>query len=132
MPVSEHTIVINKPIDYVFRNMTCMRGCVNWLTSLVGAEKIGDEPVHVGTQYWETFKFMGSTGQTLITIRAYDQMNMAGHDNPRTHPQPFFFLTITYAVEKNLPVTVADECVNPVDNCKCHKVKFLLVLNTVF
>jgi hypothetical protein len=72
MAVSEHTVLINKPIDYVFRNMTCMRGCVNWLTSLVGAEKIGDEPVHVGTQYRETFKFMGNTGQTLITVRVYD------------------------------------------------------------
>jgi hypothetical protein len=82
MAVSEHTIVIHKPIDYVFRNMTCMRGCVNWLTSIVEAEKIGDEPVHVGTQYKETFKFMGQTGQTVITIQSYNPPYEFGFDDP--------------------------------------------------
>jgi hypothetical protein len=72
MAVSEHTIVINKPIDYVFRNATCMRGCVNWLTSIVSAVKLGDEPVHVGTQYRETYKFMGQTGDTVITVQTYN------------------------------------------------------------
>ncbi|MEP7291803.1 MAG: SRPBCC family protein [Chloroflexota bacterium] len=72
MSVTEHTLVINKPIDYVFRNVSCMRGCVNWITSIVSAEKLGDEPVHVGTQYKETYKFMGVTGESVITVQTYD------------------------------------------------------------
>src|SRR3954453_12320734 len=72
MSVSEHTIVMDKPIDFVFRNVTCMRGCVNWLTTIVAAEKLGVEPVQVGTQYKETYKFMGVTGESVITVQTYN------------------------------------------------------------
>ena len=87
MATSEHTIVINKPIDYVFYNTTCMRGCVNWMSTVMSAEKIGDAPVQVGTQYKHTYKFMSNVGETFVTIQVY---------NP---PYEFAFVDPSYPVE---------------------------------
>ncbi|MBC7814106.1 MAG: SRPBCC family protein [Burkholderiales bacterium] len=83
MSVSNHSIVINRPIDVVFANTTCLRGCVKWMTSVIDAEKLGDEPVHVGTQYKHTFKFMGIVGETQVTVEIYNPPNEFAIKDPQ-------------------------------------------------
>lgn len=82
MPVSEHTIVVNKPIEDVFNNVTCMKGCVSWMTTVMKAEKLGDEPVQAGSQYKQTYKFMGILGETIITINKYNPPYEFGFTDP--------------------------------------------------
>ncbi len=72
MATSEHSIVINRPIDVVFYNTTCMRGCVNWMSTVMQAEKLGEEPVQVGTKYKHAYKFLNQVGETFVTITTYN------------------------------------------------------------
>ncbi len=69
--VSEYDIVINKPIEFVFDNMTCQKGCINWATGMRSAEKVIDQPLQVGSQYKHTFTFMGmnAVSTSAITLR---------------------------------------------------------------
>jgi hypothetical protein len=82
MSVPEHIIVVNKPIDLVFNNVTCMKGCVNWMTTVMKAEKLGDEPVKVGTQYKQSYKFMGTVGEVVTTIQHYNPPYEFGFVDP--------------------------------------------------
>src|SRR5579871_1479763 len=59
MYTSDYTVVVNKPIDFVFANVTCLKGCINWVAGMRSAKKIGDEPVHVGSQYRHVVTIMG-------------------------------------------------------------------------
>lgn len=72
MTSSEHSIVINRPIDVVFYNTTCMRGCVKWMTSIQDAEKLSDEPVQVGTRYRHGYKFMNQMGEAFVHVTVYN------------------------------------------------------------
>lgn len=74
MYVSEHEIIVKQPIQFVYDNVTCMKGCINWSSMLRATEKIGNEPVHVGSQYKHTGKFMGFTAEVIVTVRALDPL----------------------------------------------------------
>ena len=65
---SEYDIVINKPIEFIFDNMTCQKGCINWATGMRSAEKVGDQPRQVGSQYKHEFAFMGIPATSIATI----------------------------------------------------------------
>lgn len=64
MSTYEHSIVIERPIDVVFKNATCLKGCINWQASVLQAEQVGDDPLHVGSRYKHSIKFMGMTAHT--------------------------------------------------------------------
>jgi uncharacterized membrane protein len=66
--ISEYDIEINKPIEFVFDNMTCQKGCINWATGMRSAEKVGDQPLQVGSQYKHVFAFMGMTALATTSI----------------------------------------------------------------
>lgn len=72
MNTSEHSVIINKPIDFVFRNATCMKGCINWITGMVETEKVTPEPLQVGTKYRHVHKFMGMQGEAEVTVLVYN------------------------------------------------------------
>ncbi len=72
MYVSEHTVIVNKPIDVVFKNLACLKGCINWSTLLHATEKLDDAPTGVGTRYKHTAGFMGMTSETIQTVRLYN------------------------------------------------------------
>lgn len=66
--VSEYSLIINKPIDFVFANTTCLKGCINWVTGMVETEKVSPEPVQVGSKYRHVHKFMGMKGEADVTV----------------------------------------------------------------
>lgn len=66
----EHSIIINRPIDVVFKNATCLKGCVNWQASVKSAEQVGSDPVQVGTLYKHNIKFMGMGAETMPQVTA--------------------------------------------------------------
>jgi uncharacterized membrane protein len=66
--VSEYDIEINKPIEFVFDNMTCQKGCINWATGMRSAEKVIDQPLQVGSQYRHVFTFMGMTASAVSAV----------------------------------------------------------------
>jgi uncharacterized membrane protein len=66
--VSEYDIDIDKPIEFVFDNMTCQKGCINWATGMRSAEKLIDQPAQVGSQYKHVFTFMGMTASAVSSI----------------------------------------------------------------
>lgn len=72
MYVSEHEIIVNQPIQFVFDNITCMKGCINWSSMLRATEKLGDQPVQVGSKYRHVGKFMGFSSEVIVTVRICD------------------------------------------------------------
>ena len=64
MSTYEHSVIIKRPIEDVFKNATCLKGCINWQASVLHAEQVGDDPLHVGSRYKHNIKFMGMTAQT--------------------------------------------------------------------
>lgn len=61
----ELSIVIDRPIDEVFKNATCLKGCVNWQTAVVSTEKLDENrPAEVGARYHHLVKFMGMKTET--------------------------------------------------------------------
>ena len=66
--ISEYDIVINKPIEFVFNNMTCQKGCINWATGMRSAEKMIDQSLQVGSQYKHTFTFMGMNATSVSDV----------------------------------------------------------------
>ncbi len=67
--VTEYDIVINKPIQFVYDNTTCQKGCMNWATGMRSAEKLGDGPRAVGSEYRHGYTFMGinASSTTMVT-----------------------------------------------------------------
>lgn len=82
MPTYEHSIVIERPIDVVYRNATCLKGCINWQTSVLHAEQVSDSPVGVGTRYKHTLKFMGLTDQTEPEVTVYNPPHAFAYKDP--------------------------------------------------
>lgn len=72
MSTYEQSIVIDRPIDVVFKNATCLKGCVNWQASILHTEQVGDEPMQVGSRYKHNIKFMGITSQTMPEVTLYN------------------------------------------------------------
>ena len=66
------SVVINRPIEEVFENATCLRSCVRWMTTMTAADKVTEGNVGVGTMYQHKAKFMGINVDTYPTIRKYD------------------------------------------------------------
>jgi uncharacterized membrane protein len=66
--ISEYDIDIHKPIEFVFDNMTCQKGCINWATGMRSAEKVIDQPLQVGSQYKHVFTFMGMTASAISSV----------------------------------------------------------------
>ena len=66
------SIVINRPIEEVFDNATCLKSCVRWMTPMTKAEKVSDGDVGVGTIYKHKVKFMGYEVETHPTVRKYE------------------------------------------------------------
>ncbi len=62
--IMELSTVINRPIEEVFKNATCLKGCINWQTATVSTEKVGSEPTKVGTRYNHVVKFMGNANRS--------------------------------------------------------------------
>jgi hypothetical protein len=57
---------------------------------------------------------------------------MTGHDAIGIYFQPFFFLAELNAFIKNIPVRLTNININPVNNCKCHKIDLFLVPEYIF
>lgn len=72
MYTSEHTIIVNKPIDVVFKNISCLKGCLNWSTLLQSTEKLDDGPTGVGSRYKHVAGFFGMSSESIQTIRVYN------------------------------------------------------------
>ncbi|MEO8396822.1 MAG: SRPBCC family protein [Chloroflexota bacterium] len=72
MSTYEHSVIINHSIEDVFKNATCLKGCINWQASVLHAEQVGNEAVHVGSRYKHSIKFMGITGQTQPQVTVFD------------------------------------------------------------
>ena len=72
MSTYEHTIVIERPIEVVYKNVTCLRGCINWQTSIQHTEQVTESPVGVGTRYKHIVKFMGMQSETQPEITLYN------------------------------------------------------------
>lgn len=69
---SEHTFIVKKPIDVVFKNLSCLRGCVNWSSMMRAAEQLDPGPTGVGVRYKHTSSFMGLTTDLIQTMRIYN------------------------------------------------------------
>lgn len=82
MSTYERTIVIERPIEEVYKNVTCLRGCINWQTSIQHTEQLTDSPVGVGTRYKHIVKFMGMTGETQPEITLYNPPYEFGYKDP--------------------------------------------------
>jgi Polyketide cyclase / dehydrase and lipid transport len=78
----EHSIVIDRPIEDVYKNATCLKGCVNWQTSIMHTEQVTDSPVGVGTRYKHIVKFMGMKGETQPEITVYNPPYEFGYKDP--------------------------------------------------
>lgn len=67
---SHYDIVINKPIQFVYDNMTCQKGCINWATGMRSAEKLDDQPRQVGSEYRHGYTFMGinASATSMVTV----------------------------------------------------------------
>ena len=72
MPTYTHSVVIDRPIDVVFKNATCLKGCINWQASVQMTEQIGDEPAQVGARYKHNIKFMGRAFEAKPVITVYE------------------------------------------------------------
>ncbi len=72
MSTYENSIVIERPIDVVFKNTTCLRGCINWQTSVLNTEQISEGPTQVGSRFRHSLKFMGIAGITQPEVTVYN------------------------------------------------------------
>lgn len=68
----ELSTVINRPIDEVFKNATCLRGCVNWQTAIISTEKLDAGPTEVGSRFYHIVKFMGMKTETHPEVLRID------------------------------------------------------------
>ena len=82
MPTYTHSVVIDRPIDEVFKNATCLKGCVNWQASVVKTEQVGEGPAQVGARYKHNIKFMGRTFEAQPIITVYDPPHHFAHKDP--------------------------------------------------
>ena len=65
-------------------------------------------------------------------MAADDHMDMTTHDAIGAHLKAFVFLTIPYAVKKDVFVFASNENIEPVNNGKGHKIEGALIANLVF
>ncbi len=72
MYTSEHSIIIKKPLDIVFKNTTCLKGCVNWFTGMHSTEQLDLEPLQVGTRYRHVYSILGFKAEVHPTVTLYN------------------------------------------------------------
>ena len=72
MSTYEHSNIIHRPIEEVYKNATCLKGCINWQASVLQTEQVGDDPLHVGSRYKHNIKFMGITAQTQPEVTVHN------------------------------------------------------------
>lgn len=72
MHTFEHEVVVNQPIDVVWKNLSCLKGCINWSTLLHDTEKLDAGPAQVGSRYKHISGFMGMTTETIQVIKAWN------------------------------------------------------------
>ena len=82
MPTYKHSVIIDRPIDVVFKNATCLKGCVNWQASVTKTEQIGDDAAQVGLRYKHNIKFMGRAFEAKPIITVYDSLHHFAHKDP--------------------------------------------------
>ena len=82
MPTYTHSVVIDRPIDVVFKNATCLKGRINWQASVQKTEQIGDEPAQVGARYKHNIKFMGRAFEAKPVITVYEPPRHFAHKDP--------------------------------------------------
>lgn len=68
----EQEVIVNQPIEVVFKNISCLKGCINWSTLLHETEKLDDQPVHVGSRYRHVGAFMGMKTEAIAEVKAYN------------------------------------------------------------
>jgi hypothetical protein len=69
---SEHSIVIRKPIDVVFKNTTCLKGCIHWFAGMEATEQIDLGPLQVGSQYRHTYGILGFKAEVRPVVTVYN------------------------------------------------------------
>ncbi|MDZ4771452.1 MAG: SRPBCC family protein [Chloroflexota bacterium] len=84
MSTIELSIVIDRPIEVVFDNATCLRGCVNWQTAIQSAEKLSSEPTQVGTRFRHVVKFMGMSAETHPMVTTYNAPREFAYRDPES------------------------------------------------
>ncbi len=81
-----NSIIIERPIDEVFSTATCLESCVNWQTFMVNAEKVSEGPVHVGSQYKHSGRFLGMTGDAFPVVTALEPPHLFAYENDGRFP----------------------------------------------
>lgn len=86
MHTFRHEVIVNQPIDVVWKNISCLKGCINWSTLLRDTEKIGDEPAQVGSRYRHVGGFMGMTTEAVQEIKIFNPpYEFASGDHESSH-----------------------------------------------
>ena len=68
----EHTIVINRPIEDVFRFVHDPKNDPSWQTTLIECQQVEEGPVGVGTQLRERRRFLGIQVEMTREITEYE------------------------------------------------------------
>jgi uncharacterized membrane protein len=72
MSTIEHSIVINRPIDDVFRFVHKPQNDPSWQTTLIECQQVEEGPVGVGTQVRERRRFLGIQVEMTKEITEYE------------------------------------------------------------
>jgi hypothetical protein len=85
---SEHEFIVKKPIDVVFKNLSCLRGCVNWSSMMRTAEQLDPGAAGVGVRYKHVASFMGLSSELIQTLRIYNPPYEFAFDDAGTSMLP--------------------------------------------
>lgn len=122
MATYENTIVIDRPIDVVFKNTTCLKGCINWQTSVLKTEQISEGPTQVGTRFKHSLKFMGLADETKPEVTIHNPPHEFAYKDPdaRVSFQTFYTFAevpegtqVTVRIESNLNQSVLGRLAMP-------------------
>lgn len=93
MNTFDYEITVNRPIDVVFKNLACLKGCINWTAPLRSSEKLDEGPIRLGSTYRLTSGFMGMSTEAILEVKVF---------NP-----PYEYATADHASSKSmLPVEI--------------------------
>jgi carbon monoxide dehydrogenase subunit G len=68
----EFEVEIESAVAEVWVELTDPAKATEWQTSLVSAEKVGDEPMAVGTQIHDERRFLGRRIDSLVEVTEYE------------------------------------------------------------
>jgi carbon monoxide dehydrogenase subunit G len=66
------TFRVNKPPEAVFPFVGNLERAPEWVPDLLTMQKVGDEPVGVGTRYDETVRMGSKTSKATLEVTEYD------------------------------------------------------------